>query len=102
MGAGHRLLLSAAQQKAKEAKPLGMDKGIIGHCARSRELVHVPTITGSPYVDPATDGLHRPGRAVDPQGSMLCGPLLTDLDQTKESRVQFLGVVQIMDRKAKS
>jgi len=97
-----RLFLSAAQQKSKEPKPQSMDKGIVGHCARTRQFQHVAVMARHQYLEPGADGLHRVGRTINSQGSMLCGPLVTDSDQSRAGGPQFLGVVQIMDRRAQN
>lgn len=97
-----RLFLSAAQQKSKEPRPQSMEKGIVGSCAKARQFQNVPVMARHPHLDPVADGLNRVARPINSQGSMLVGPLSTDADQSKSGGPQFLGVVQIMDRKAQN
>ncbi|CAK0893449.1 unnamed protein product, partial [Prorocentrum cordatum] len=97
-----RLSSCLRQQKSKEPKPQSMDKGIVGHCARTRQFQHVAVMARHQYLEPGADGLHRVGRTINSQGSMLCGPLVTDSDQSRAGGPQFLGVVQIMDRRAQN
>mmetsp|Transcript_28082 Transcript_28082/g.61304 ORF Transcript_28082/g.61304 Transcript_28082/m.61304 type:complete len:648 (-) Transcript_28082:167-2110(-) len=94
------LLISSvqvAQPKRKQVVEIELDKGIVGLCAKRRQIVHIANISQHPYVDMFADGLNRSGRPVNPQASMLCGPLVVDYDEGS----RLVGVIQLLERSRK-
>merc|ERR1711920_1069413 len=98
-----KLLISSAQMRRKECMSFGLDKGIVGLCAKRQQVMHIANISQHPYVDAAADGLQRTGRPVGSHAAMLCGPLLIDSDEAVgHDGSNLLGVVQLLERKKKA
>lgn len=96
--AEQKCLLSSANVRKKEPTVFGLDKGIVGLTARKLQIMNVASISQSPYVDNAADGLQRAGKPVSANASMLCGPLLGDPERAGAPQ-ELLGVVQLLERR---
>jgi hypothetical protein len=97
-----RLLSSPGTARKRDCTAIGIDKGIVGLCARKQQLIHVASLHQDHHVDAQADGLQRSGRPVSMQASMLVGPLLLDSDQVSQGRNRLVGVVQLLERKKSS
>jgi len=92
-----KLLVSSAQMahtRRKECMAISQDKGIVGLCARRKEVLHIPNVSLHPYVDVVADGLQRQGKQIGAHAAMLCGPMVVDYDEGS----RLVGVVQLMER----
>jgi len=89
------LLISSAQMRRKGLSRLGLDKGVVGLCAKKQQVVHVANISHHPYIDAAADGLQRSGRPISSESSMLVGPLV--IENVEGPRL--VGVVQLLERR---
>lgn len=91
----NELLISSAQMRRKGLSRLGLDKGVVGLCAKKQQVVHVANISHHPYIDAAADGLQRSGRPISSESSMLVGPLV--IENVEGPRL--VGVVQLLERR---
>lgn len=91
----NELLISSAQMRRKGLLRLGLDKGVVGVCAKRQQVIHVANISHHPYIDAAADGLQRAGRPVSSEASMLIGPLV--IENVEGARL--IGVVQLLERR---
>jgi len=89
------LLISSAQMKQKGVSRIGLDKGVVGLCAKRQAIVHVANISHHPYMDTYADGLLRGGRPVGADAAMLVGPLVVEYVEGN----RLLGIVQLLERK---
>eukprot|EP00812_Abedinium_dasypus_P009026 NODE_2745_length_884_cov_227.025332.p1 GENE.NODE_2745_length_884_cov_227.025332~~NODE_2745_length_884_cov_227.025332.p1 ORF type:complete len:234 (+),score=84.33 NODE_2745_length_884_cov_227.025332:3-704(+) len=91
------LLVSSAQTRRRGCTSIGLSKGVVGLCAKKRQMIHIVDISLHHHVDPVADGLKQGGRAVAPDASMLCGPLAVDSDEGS----RLVGVVELLERSRK-
>lgn len=104
-----RLVLSAIHSKRKECTFFDVYKGIVGTCARKKELVHIPDLAKHEQADVIADGLLKGGAPIGARAACLCGPMMVPAEDliclTGETAGSFspgeqrlLGVVQLIER----
>eukprot|EP00811_Abedinium_folium_P027149 NODE_4081_length_1939_cov_4.811258.p1 GENE.NODE_4081_length_1939_cov_4.811258~~NODE_4081_length_1939_cov_4.811258.p1 ORF type:complete len:624 (-),score=187.75 NODE_4081_length_1939_cov_4.811258:68-1885(-) len=91
------LLVSSAQSRRKGCTSFSLSKGIVGLCAKKRQMIHLVDISLHHNVDAAADGLRQGSRSVAADASMLCGPLAVDSDDGS----RLVGVVELLERSKK-
>lgn len=85
-------MMPGSSSRQKSCQFFTLDRGVVGHCARRRQIVHVPNVGHHPFVDAVADGTKA--RTIHPEAGMLCGPLVAD----HRDGTRLVGVVQLLDR----
>lgn len=111
------LLISASQSsrptlggrksrgKKKQCQSFGLDKGVVGKCAKIGlygtvktydKVVRIQKIQNNPAIDAGTDGVTDIGHVLPADAGMMVGPMVFDSEDG--SKRQLVGVVQLIER----
>merc|ERR1712107_269555 len=88
------LLVSSAQMRQKGCVSFGLNRGIVGLCAKKQQIFHVLNVSHHHQVDSAADGLQSGNKTVAGDAAMLCGPLVVDHDKG----ACLVGVIELLEK----